>query len=286
MEVIDSISALKSLRNAQSYTHVGFVPTMGALHDAHAELVKQACKACDYVIVSIFVNPLQFDSSADLNAYPSTMKQDLTLLEQLGCHAVFRPSAAELYPQTPTLEFNLGYKHRMMEGKQRPEHFNGVAIVLCKLFHMIKPQTVYFGEKDWQQCLLVDQLITDLSFDITLQTIPTVRNAHGLALSSRNKHLSPKEQQEATLLYQQLDQVKQQLLNAPPGSQLDTAAIQAVCKKNLRKTSLRLEYFEIMDSYTLIPLQHIPLQKQKSISLCLAARLNQVRLIDHLRFTR
>ncbi len=281
---------MRILRNAQALLNyqaqaptscTGFVPTMGALHAGHSALVQQAQQECDRVMVSIFVNPLQFNQSADLEAYPQTIEADIALLENLRCDALFMPNVTDLYPQPVRTSFQLDQRFSILEGKHRPNHFNGVAIVLCKLFHLIAPQKVYFGEKDWQQCLLVEQLISDLGFMTTLRTVPTVRNAQGVALASRNLRLSPAQQAHSPAIYEQLCHVRTQLTTPPFAAtpmQLKTHAQAA-----LTAQEFRVEYFEIVDSYTLHALDQVQ-RPQKNLSLCVAAHLGEVRLIDHMKF--
>ncbi|HAR19287.1 MAG TPA: pantoate--beta-alanine ligase, partial [Cytophagales bacterium] len=183
---------------------LGFVPTMGALHDGHLSLVTR-CKAENQkTVCSIFVNPIQFDNQEDFSKYPQHLEQDLNLLEKVGCDWVFVPSAQEMYPSVPKLKFDFGALEKVMEGKQRVGHFNGVAIVVSRLFHVIQPSVAYFGQKDLQQTIIVRQLIQDLGFQIQMQVCDTLREENGLAMSSRNVRLSTRARNDAALLYSTL----------------------------------------------------------------------------------
>jgi pantoate--beta-alanine ligase len=255
---------------------LGFVPTMGALHQGHLDLVAKSIETMDFTVVSIFVNPTQFNSSEDFQKYPQTLDADLGLLEAAGADFVFVPTVATLYPQPTHLRFDFGDLEQVLEGACRPGHFNGVGLVVSKLFHLIQPTRAFFGQKDLQQVAIIKRLVQDLSFDLSLEVVPTRREKDGLAMSSRNMRLNPEERQQALLLYQQLSQAKERLLAGESWKQIqsDTAA----AFSNAANTELEYfallhpETFEIFDSFS----------RESPQSICIAAFVGQVRLIDNL----
>jgi pantoate--beta-alanine ligase len=277
MLVFTTAAELKAYAEArrQAGQRLGLVPTMGALHEGHLQLVRAAATACDAVVASIFVNPTQFNNSDDLRLYPRLPKQDTALLAAAGCSALFMPSVAEVYPQPTVLHFDFGALERVMEGAHRPGHFNGVATVVSKLFHLARPHAAYFGQKDFQQVAIVRQLLADLSFDLELVVYPTVREADGLAMSSRNQRLTPETRGVAPLLYQVLGQAAEQVRQG-----LAPAEVQALALASLAKEpQLTPEYFEVADAQTLQPLAaYAP---GRAVVLCVAAHLGGVRLIDN-----
>jgi pantoate--beta-alanine ligase len=179
---------------------LGFVPTMGALHQGHLDLVAKSIESMDFTVVSIFVNPTQFNSSEDFQKYPQTLEADLALLESAGVDFVFVPTVASLYPQPSHLRFDFGSLEQVLEGEFRPGHFNGVGLVVAKLFHLIQPTRAFFGQKDLQQVAIIKRLVQDLSFGLSIEVVPTRREKDGLAMSSRNMRLNPEERQQALLL--------------------------------------------------------------------------------------
>jgi len=254
---------------------IGFVPTMGALHDGHLQLVRAAANDCDVVIASIFVNPTQFNNPDDFRLYPRLPEADAELLRTAGCTALFLPSVEEMYPQPAVLKFNFGALESVMEGAHRPGHFNGVATVVSKLFHLARPHRAYFGQKDWQQVAVVKQLVADLSFDLEIVAYPTIREADGLAMSSRNRRLTPGERAVAPQLYQALAQAADQVRLGVPPAQVQAEALVALA----REPRFTPEYFEVADARTLQPLtEYAP---GRAVVLCLAVHLGAVRLIDN-----
>ena len=183
---------------------LGLVPTMGAIHNGHKELIKAASKNNSTIVTSIFVNPLQFGPNEDLNDYPRKIKADLTKLQGLPIDLVFLPSTEEMYPDNFSTSINVGPISNLLEGKSRPGHFNGVATVVCKLLLITTPNNVYFGEKDAQQCLVIDKMVKDLNIKTKISKVPTVREKDGLAISSRNIYLSKPERCSATIIYKSL----------------------------------------------------------------------------------
>jgi pantoate--beta-alanine ligase len=255
---------------------LGFVPTMGALHQGHLDLVAKSIKSMDFTVVSIFVNPTQFNSSEDFQNYPQTLEADLALLESAGADFVFVPSVATLYPQPTHLRFDFGNLEQVLEGEFRPGHFNGVGLVVSKLFHLIQPTCAFFGQKDLQQVAIIKRLVQDLSFGLSIEVVPTRREKDGLAMSSRNQRLSPAERQQAVLLYSQLLLAKERLLAGEPwGSVLADTKLAFLTAANCQLEYFALlhpETFEIFDTFRMDGPQ----------SLCIAAFVGQVRLIDNL----
>lgn len=254
---------------------IGFVPTMGALHAGHLQLLQTARQQNDIVCCSIFVNPIQFNNPEDYQHYPRVVDEDVRLLEEINCDYLFLPSAADMYPKPLGLTFSFGSLETVMEGAFRPGHFSGVAAVVSKLFHLVNPHKAYFGQKDLQQFAIIRQLVTDLNFNLELVCHPVIREADGLAMSSRNRRLTEPERREAVQLYKALTLAGQ-------GLQTKTVAeVKAEVAAYLQAYKLiRLEYFEVVDAQTLQPLQ-TP-DSTNGIALCIGAYLGQVRLIDNI----
>jgi pantoate--beta-alanine ligase len=277
MIIIEDPSNLISLLKKQKADHkkIGFVPTMGALHQGHASLFQISAAENDLTVASIFVNPIQFNNAADLEKYPRTLDKDLEILEKAGCNIVFSPSQETMYPSNPLININFGSLEKVMEGKFRPGHFNGVAIVVAKLFNMVQPDNAYFGQKDLQQYMIIKQMVKDLSFQVNIRACPIIRENDGLAMSSRNMRLSKEARQIAPKIKEALD------LASGFISQLSPAEIKEKVKDFISKVpEIELEYFEIADSETLAPV--INVKEHKGIALCIAAHLDRVRLIDNI----
>ena len=275
----DTITALRQhLDTARSATSIGLVPTMGALHQGHVTLVEAAKQAGDLVVVSIFVNPAQFNNPDDLARYPRTLDDDCQMLEATGCDVVFTPLVSEMYPEPPALRLSFGELETVMEGTFRPGHFNGVGIVVAKLFNIAQPHRAYFGQKDLQQVAVVRRLISDLSFSLELIRCPTVREADGLALSSRNRNLTPDEREVAPALHQALTLAHDLLTEGQSPAQ----AKAAVTGFFSNRSGFRLEYVEIVNADTLQPAGEVLAPGQTAI--CLAVQLGKVRLIDNVVF--
>lgn len=254
---------------------IGFIPTMGALHEGHLRLVKESKNNNDVTVVSIFVNPAQFSPTEDLKKYPRPFDQDKKLLEQEKVDYLFYPDAKEIYPdgfQTNVVPINLS---TILEGKSRPTHFSGMATVVLKLFNIIKPTNAYFGQKDFQQSVIVKQMVRDLNLPININVIPTVRDHDGLALSSRNIFLNPQERLHALGLYQSLLLGKKLILERNKNIQI----IKEEMKKYLKKYKLiRLDYIEICNSENLSSLKII----SKKVVILIAAFVGKTRLIDNI----
>lgn len=257
---------------------IGFVPTMGALHAGHLNLVDQAKSECDVVVCSIFVNPTQFNNPADLARYPRTLDEDSVLLERVGTDVLFSPSVAEMYPEPATLQLNFSELETVMEGSSRPGHFNGVGLVVSKLFHMVQPDKAYFGQKDLQQVAVIRRLVRDLNFPLDLVRCDTVREADGLAMSSRNRLLSSEERAQAPTLFDALTLAKNMLLDESTPEQAQTAVRDYVAQR----PAFTLDYIEVVNTDTLQPVSEV--QPPGQTALCLAAQLGKVRLIDNVVF--
>lgn len=255
---------------------IGFVPTMGALHEGHLELVKNAKQNSNIVVVSIFVNPTQFNNKEDFENYPNTISKDLALLEQTGVDLAFVPNIQEIYPTQPSLSFDFGKIERVLEGAFRPGHFNGVAIVVSKLLNIVKPHQVYFGQKDLQQVMIIRRLVEDLSFNTEIIVVPTVREADGLAMSSRNLRLSLEQRAIAPLLYNALLTAKGELLKGNNWLAI-REKINLIFKE---QPGVQLEYFELVSTERFELLDEV--KEQSGISICTAAYIGNIRLIDNI----
>ncbi len=255
---------------------IGLVPTMGALHQGHEELVRHSLKSNHLTVCSIYVNPVQFNDRQDLINYPRNLDQDLEILEKLQCNAVFCPTDQVMYPSKPQISIDFGDLEHIMEGQHRPGHFKGVALVVSKLFNMVQPTRAYFGEKDWQQLVIIKRLVNELSFPLEVIGVPVVREEDGLALSSRNQRLHPEFRSVAKELFQAMQLVKSSLEKRQP---LHSARDAGISHLEQFK-QIRLEYLEVVRSQGLdkpvSPLGSEPLR------ICLAAFLGEVRLIDNL----
>jgi pantoate--beta-alanine ligase len=256
---------------------IGFVPTMGALHPGHIELVKRSVAENDVSVVSIFVNPTQFNDKKDLLNYPRTLDADCLLLEKTGNAIVFAPSVEEVYPEPDTRQFGFGSLETVMEGQFRPGHFNGVAQVVSRLFAIVKPDRAYFGEKDFQQLAIIREMVKQLNLSIEIIACPIVREPDGLAMSSRNTRLSESQRKEAVAISQTLFESKKRRENQ---------SVQALKKEVINTINaypeLQTEYFDIVDGNTL---QSIADWGETEYPVgCIAVYAGEVRLIDNLNY--
>lgn len=258
---------------------VGFVPTMGALHEGHLSLIVKSLQENDLTVVSIFVNPTQFNNAEDLEKYPRTLDADVRLIKKVSdAVVVYAPSAEDIYGKDVTSEqFNFDGLDSVMEGEFRPGHFDGVGTVVKKLFEIVTPNKAYFGEKDYQQLLIIKKMIAQTLLPVQIVGCPIVRNNEGLALSSRNQRLSNKMRQEATLIYKVLQQAKQMFENQTP-----TEITQWVEKQFSNKEGFDLEYFTITDADTLVSINEK--QPNKTYRAFIAVYVEGIRLIDNLEF--
>ncbi len=266
---------LKSQRTVSK--NIGFVPTMGALHQGHLALVEQSVRENNLTICSIFVNPAQFNNAEDLEKYPRPIESDIQILENIGCDIALIPDSSEMYPKENPLSFNLGYLDEIMEGKFRPGHFNGVCLIIAKFFNIIHPNVAYFGRKDLQQFVVINKLKEALMFDLDLKCINTIREKDGLALSSRNLHLSAIERPKAIIFYHTLINARKKLLSGERVESVKETVKEVF--ENMEDTT-SLEYFEIVYSQTLQTVDHF--DPRDEISLCIAGYVGKVRLIDNI----
>ena len=249
---------------------------MGALHQGHLSLITHAKGTSDITVASIFVNPTQFNNAADLERYPRTLEQDVALLEAAGVDYVFVPEVEEMYPEPTVLKFDFGRLEHILEGEFRPGHFNGVGIIVSKLFHTVHPDHVYFGQKDLQQVAVIKRLIRDLFFDLQIIVVPTLREEDGLAMSSRNTLLSEQDRSLASFIYRSLSIAKDELLKGAKWFEVK----KQIEARYQAEPSLRLEYFELVQSDTLEIAD--ALNDRDTHAICAACYIGQVRLIDNL----
>lgn len=278
MFLIETITELQNkLNSLKESGTTGFVPTMGALHAGHLSLVEQAVAENRIVVVSIFVNPTQFNDKTDLEKYPRNLNADLKLLEKTGCQIVFTPKTEEIYPEPDTRKFDFGMLESVMEGKHRPGHFNGVAQVVSKLFDIVKPDKAYFGLKDFQQLAILKAMVSQLKIPIEIISCPIVREESGLAMSSRNELLTAEERKNAAVISQTLVEAKK--LSAQKSvSELVEWIAQTINKNEY----LIVEYVEIADDQQLQPVKSWDEKGGKVC--CVAVFCGKVRLIDNIVF--
>lgn len=254
---------------------VGFVPTMGALHEGHGRLIDLARRETDCVVVSVFINPIQFDRKDDLENYPRNLEADLKFCTERRADLVFAPSVEEMYPEEPKTLVEVRGVSDGLCGAFRPGHFRGVATVVLKLFHIVQPHRAYFGEKDAQQLAVIRRMVRDLNLDVEIVPVATVRESDGLALSSRNQRLSPEERRIAPLLFQALLVAQKYIAAGETDPAVVKAAAQAVVSA---QPALRLEYLEIVDPDEMQPVGKI----DAPVRVAAAAWLGSTRLIDNL----
>lgn len=281
MEVITKIADLQrkiAEIRAKDGT-VGLVPTMGALHNGHLELVKRCVAENSICVVSVFVNPTQFNDKNDLLHYPRTLDADCRLLESAGCAIAFAPEVEEMYPVEDTRVFNLGTVAEVMEGKYRPGHFNGVAQIVSKLFDAVQPDRAYFGEKDFQQIAVIRSMVKLLNFPVEIVACPIVREDDGMALSSRNLRLTPQQRKNAVSISQTLFKSR-----TFAEQHLVAETIDYVVSTLNSVPDLEVEYFEIVDGNTLLPVNDW--SDSDYIVGCITVYCGEVRLIDNIAYRR
>lgn len=280
MQVINTVNGLRdSLKKPRHRgANIGFVPTMGNLHDGHISLVEEAHKACDLVVASIFVNPLQFAAGEDLDTYPRTFELDRKRLEDSGCDILFAPTVTEMYPNGQGIEtvVDLPSLSLLHCGITRPHFFKGVATVVVKLLNMVQPDSAFFGEKDRQQLTIIQRVVRDLSIPVTIIGVPTRRDVSGLALSSRNGYLSEQERKQAALLYQLLEDTQQLILSGEKAY----ALLEKIANDRLTEQGFEPDYFHICQRDTLLPAQN----DDTELAILVAAKLKSTRLIDNMAF--
>ena len=281
MQILRTIAEMKSACRQMQRTGktLGFVPTMGALHEGHLSLVQASKKRCHVTAVSIFVNPLQFGPSEDLATYPRTLERDSKLLDELGVELLFAPAAEEMYPAGATTYVLVQGLSDKLDGASRPGHFRGVATVVAKLFAIIRPDFAFFGQKDAAQVAVLRKMASDLNLDVELVVCPIVREADGLALSSRNAYLNPEQRQQALVLHRSLMKVKA----AAEAGERDAARLIEIGKQVVAaEPAARLDYFAIVNPETLDPVADI----SRGALVAVAAFIGTTRLIDNIVLNR
>ena len=275
MRIIRSIRGLQTWRRQSESTKIGFVPTMGALHEGHLSLIRQARRHCEIVVVSIFVNPLQFSPTEDLSRYPRPVKSDQQLCREAGVDLIFWPSNEEFYPKDFQTSVKVNRLSQRWEGEARPTHFEGVTTVVTKLLSLIRPSHAYFGQKDYQQLLVIKQMVQDLNIDTKIVRCPTIRESDGLALSSRNRYLSESQRRQAVSL-----SIALQLgVKTIKKGETEVRRIQNSMKEKLRKISgVKVEYLAVCDAETLEPLTSV----KGEVVLLGAIQIGSIRLIDNM----
>jgi pantoate--beta-alanine ligase len=276
MNVVHTIEdAQRTIQQArQAGKTIGLVPTMGALHAGHGSLIEAAVKECDFVVVTIFVNPTQFGPGEDLEKYPRTLDADIAYCEALNADLIFAPSGDQMYPQEQLTWVEVEKLTEGLCGCKRPGHFKGVTTVCAKLFNIVRPDSAYFGQKDAQQVIVIQRMVQDLNIPLKIQVSPIVREANGLAMSSRNQYLSPDERARAVCLYEALTQCKEKI----DAGRRDTADLTAQMKAHIEKNGGRIDYVEIVDVETLEQLNEI----EGRVLIALAVYIGKTRLIDNL----
>lgn len=276
METITNSEELRRALGSRDRSGIGFVPTMGALHAGHRSLVERARRECATVVVSVFVNPTQFNDKTDLKNYPRTPEADLRLLEEVGADYVFMPSVEEVYPEPDTRTFDFGMIDKVMEGATRPGHFNGVAQVVSRLFDLVKPAKAYFGEKDFQQIVVIREMVRQLRIPVEIIPCPIVRGEDGLALSSRNTLLDTDHRTAAPYIYKVLKAAVEKSHQTTP-DQL-AAWVTAQVESN---PLLKVIYFQVVDAATMQQVR--TWEESPAIQGCIAVQAGDIRLIDNIK---
>ena len=276
METITNSEELRRALGSRDRSGIGFVPTMGALHAGHRSLVERARRECATVVVSVFVNPTQFNDKTDLKNYTRTPEADLRLLEEVGADYVFMPSVEEVYPEPDTRTFDFGMIDKVMEGATRPGHFNGVAQVVSRLFDLVKPAKAYFGEKDFQQIAVIREMVRQLRIPVEIIPCPIVRGEDGLALSSRNTLLDTDHRTAAPYIYKVLKAAVEKSHQTTP-DQL-AAWVTAQVESN---PLLKVIYFQVVDAATMQQVR--TWEESPAIQGCIAVQAGDIRLIDNIK---
>ena len=276
MKTVYTVNELKQELASVDMSGVGFVPTMGALHAGHRSLVEKARKECETVVVSVFVNPTQFNDKNDLKHYPRTPEADEALLEAAGADIVFMPSVEEIYPEPDTRIFDFGQIDKVMEGATRPGHFNGVAQVVSRLFDMVNPAKAYFGEKDFQQIAVIKAMVAQLGLKLEIVECPIIRDEDGLALSSRNTLLTKEHRVAAPHIYATISKCAERMQTMSPAEL--NAWVTAEVESN---PLLKVIYFQAVDA---LSMQQISAwSESERVQGCIAVQAGEIRLIDNVR---
>lgn len=279
MQVVKHINDLRTILSdkRKEGLSIGFVPTMGALHQGHLSLVEQAGEKTGFVVVSIFVNPTQFNDKGDLERYPRDLQRDVDLLTPTACGLVFAPEPEEIYPEPDTRQFNFGLLEQVMEGKFRPGHFNGVAQVVSRLFDIVEPDKAFFGQKDFQQLAIINEMVRKLELPVEIIPCPIIRESDGLAMSSRNMLLTSDQRKNAAHISATLFEAVNKT------GELNVEELCNWVTNRINKNEyLNTEYFEIVDSVSLLPVKNWndPCRKVG----CIAVHCGKIRLIDNIEF--
>ncbi len=277
MRIIKTVSEMKEFSGTvhKNGNTIGFVPTMGYLHEGHLSLVRAAKRDNDVVVASIFVNPTQFAPNEDLDKYPRDEKGDCEKLEREGVAAVFIPSAEEMYPEGFQTYVEVTELTKNLCGKFRPTHFKGVATVVLKLFNMVKPDRAYFGKKDYQQFRVLERMSEDLNLDTEIIPCPIIREKDGLAMSSRNKYLTPEERKDATIIHKAIEKGKEMILAGEHNAEKVIGEMERMIRSV--KTLRKIDYVSIVDMYTLEDISRI----DRNVLIAVAAYFGIARLIDN-----
>jgi pantoate--beta-alanine ligase len=264
-------------KHKEGNTTIGFVPTMGALHQGHISLIEESKRQSNYTIVSVFVNPRQFNDQEDLKKYPRPIEEDIRKIHQAKTDVLFIPDVNDMYPAVDEfgVQFDPGDLGNVMEGKFRPGHFSGVADVVYRLLKMITPDKLFLGQKDFQQVAIIRKLIADQHLPVEVVVCPTFREENGLAMSSRNLRLTDEGRKRAGLIYQTLQNAKKSFEEGKPIRLIEEEAMNLLAKENMQP-----EYFQIVDGHTLMPVQHQ--QDSDYVVACAAVKVDGIRLIDNL----
>jgi pantoate--beta-alanine ligase len=255
---------------------IGFVPTMGYLHEGHLSLIRVAKRESDVLVVSVFVNPTQFGPEEDFKRYPRDLKRDEKLLKELGCDYLFYPKAKDMYPEGYETYIEVENSTMILEGAFRSGHFKGVTTIVAKLFNIVQPDIAVFGQKDFQQAVVIKRMVKDLNFPVRIVVAPTIREKSGLALSSRNSYLSDEESKQALVLYQSLNLAKEMI----KAGEKDSRKIKDKMRKLiLNEPKAKIDYISINDSETLEPLKKI----KGDVLISLAVKIGKTRLIDNVK---
>jgi pantoate--beta-alanine ligase len=280
MKVIKTVGDLRKAIELMNRSPLGFVPTMGALHEGHLSLVESAIPACPVVVVSIFVNPTQFNDKNDLKNYPRTPEKDLELLGRVLRinDIVFMPDVKEVYPEEDVRQFHFGNLDNVMEALHRPGHFNGVGQVVSRLFGLVKPDVAFFGQKDFQQLAVIKELVRQTGSNIKIIGCPIIREADGLAMSSRNTLLEPEIRKNAAVIFKTIAAASEMV------KLKEVSYIKSFVAENIRKTpGFEVEYFEIVDDTELIPVNsRAQMKADRKYFGCIAVRAGKIRLIDNI----
>ena len=277
MEVAKTIESVRRLVKAARSRgeKTGLVPTMGAFHIGHISLIEAAVKKCDFVVVSIFVNPTQFDPGGDFEKYPRPLKDDLEICKKAGVDVVFAPTPQEIYPQQNLTWVNVEKLTEQLCGRFRPGHFRGVATVCAKLFNIVKPDIAFFGQKDAQQAIVIKRMVADLNMPVEIVVCPTIRQPDGLALSSRNQYLTEQQKKDAAYVYKSLQKCREMIDAGVTDSKIIIAKMREILNQ---ASAIKIEYISIVDAEMAQPIDHVA----GTVLAAVAVRIGSARLIDNI----